>query len=67
MANEMRVIWKSRDKNGIDMLLAKSTEYWLVLNSGIEEGSTVTNPSFQDLESLHRALTIEIAKKEGNK
>ena len=58
----MRVIWKSRDKNGIDMLLAKSTEYWLVLKSGIEEGWTVTNPSFEDLESLHKALTIELKK-----
>jgi len=64
--NEMRIIWKARDKNGIDMLLSASNEYWLVLKAG-DDGMIATNPSLNDMENLQKALTAEILKKKGKK
>jgi hypothetical protein len=63
---EMRIIWKARDKNGIDMLLCESNKYWLVLKSR-DKGMMTTNPSLDDLEDLQKALTTEILKKKGKK
>ena len=62
MSKDMRVIWKSTDKNGIDMLLSVSNEYWLVLKSG-NEGMMTTKPSLDDLENLQKALTTELKER----
>lgn len=63
MSNEMKVLWKAREKNGIDMLLSKGREYWLVLQAGIEDGTVACNPSIEDLQALHRAITLELLGK----
>jgi hypothetical protein len=68
MANEMRVIWKTRDKNGMDMLLSVSSEYWLVMKSSFyPDAMMVSNPSIDDLELLQKALTSELSKNERKK
>lgn len=67
MLNEMKVLWKAREKNGIDMLLSKGTEYWLVLQAGIEDGTVACNPSIEDLEALHKAITTELLTKKVKK
>jgi len=63
MSNEMKVLWKAREKNGIDMLLSKGKEYWLVLQAGIEDGTVACNPSIEDLEALQKAITTELLTK----
>lgn len=63
----MKVLWKAREKNGIDMLLSKGREYWFVLQAGVEDGTVACNPSLEDLEALHKAITTELLTRKAKK